>query len=439
MVINYDNVVDQSPTGYGTNGWWTDEDANLWRARYAELGPQVVRLPALQMILEPVNDDGNPETIDWAGFHFDVPYTLRSAGTEKHVTYHRWFETLRDLDITLLIHTPYLAGWLSANTTREPFASFPPQDVAEYGEFIRALLIYLVDEVNYAPERIILEPVNEADLRCGTDPAVPCFWENWQMEDLAAVVQTAHDQAAAVDSAIRIAGLATCCNTDLLPRFMAEYEGNKYLDVITYHRYRQGFDFESAIARGIELQAHGKPVYLDEFGSTKYWSNGVEGALWHSVVMPQIWAAGISPVQFPISEWPATYQDYGQLGLFHDWTGDWETKPAYWVYASFYHHLSGTEILSATAPAGTFVLAGRRAETGTLAVWLTNIARTTKDTITFQIAHWPASGATVTVCNNLIGLKPVDTISVAAKDGQLAFDYAVPAHSSLSFLLQVVP
>ena len=439
VIIDFEAVVGLSPTGYGTNGWWNDEDAELWRARYAELGPQVVRLPALQMILEPLNDNDDPGAINWAGFRFGDPFPLPIGGEGRRVTYRLWFETLRDLDITLLLHTPYLSGWLSANGNRDPFSSFPPTDVAEYGEFVRALLTYLVDEVGYPPQRIILEPVNEADLRCGADPAVPCFWQDWEMDDLFAVVRTAHEQAAAVDPAIRIAGLATCCDTNLLPRFMVEYKGDEYLDVITYHRYGRGFDFGSAIARGVELQAYGKPVYLDEFGSTKYWSNGLEGALWHSAVMPQIWAAGINPVQFSISEWPGMHQGYNQLGLFADWTGDWARKPAYWVYVNFYAHLNGAELVRATSSPDLFVLAGRHLETETLAVWLTNVTLARKEKLAFQIDHWPTNHAILTAYDNLSGPQSIDTISVAVKGGQLLFDYAVPEHSSFSLVLQAIP
>jgi len=433
--VDYQTVIGQSPTGYGTNGWWTDEDADLWHARYAELGPKVVRLPVLQMILEPANDNTDPQTVNWAAFRFERPFPW----FDRHITYRHWFETLRDLEVTLMIHTPYMAGWLSANGKRDPFSSFPPKDVTEYGEFVRAVLTYLVDEVGYPPERLILEPVNEADLRCGADPAVPCFWENWQMDDLVAVVRVAYDEAKAIDSAIRIAGLATCCDTGLLPRFVDEYGGDEYLDIITYHRYGRGFDFESAIARGRELQTYGKPVYLNEFGSKKYWGKGVEGALWHSAVMPQVWAAGINPVQFPISEWPGMHQGYDQLGLFADWTDDWAIKPSYWVYVNFYNHLSGTEIVSATAPAGMSIIAGRRIEPETLVVWVTNVTSEGEGETVLQIVNWPTSDATVTVYDNLVSSEPVDNIYLAQENGQIALAYAIPSRSSYCFLLRTGP
>jgi hypothetical protein len=425
-----------SPPAYGTNGWWTDEDADMWRARYAELSPQIVRLPLLHQFLEPVNDDDDPTHVRWDGFWFNRPISWFG----RTLTYRYWLETLRDLDVTLMLYVPYLAGWLSANGDQGLYSTYPPQSLAEYHEFVRAALTFAVNEAGYPPERIILEPVNEPDLRCGQDPEVPCFWRDWAMDDLVAVMAEACRAADEVDERIRVVGLSECCGVELTRVFLEEYGGGECLEGLTYHRYVYGEDFGDGLARGGKLQAYGKPVYLNEFGSTKYWSNGIEGALWHSATVPQLWEAGINIVQFPISEWPGT-RSYSHLGLFADWTGDWATKPAYWVYVNFYTHFGGTEIVSVTASPDTFVSAGRRAETGALAVWLTSATSAKGKPITFQIINWPANRAAVTVYDNLVGSDPVAAFDVAAQDwdGQLTFDYVVPAHSSFSFLLRMAP
>jgi len=85
----------------------------LWQARYSELRPQIVRLLLLQAILEPINDDGDPTHINWSGFNFDQAAPVPVG--ERPVTHRLWFETLRDLDITVMLYIPHLAGWLSAN------------------------------------------------------------------------------------------------------------------------------------------------------------------------------------------------------------------------------------------------------------------------------------------------------------------------------------
>ena len=44
LVADFDVVVSAAPPAYGTNVWWTDEDADLWTARWAVLRPSRVRL-----------------------------------------------------------------------------------------------------------------------------------------------------------------------------------------------------------------------------------------------------------------------------------------------------------------------------------------------------------------------------------------------------------
>lgn len=435
VTVDYDQVIGFSPAEFGTNVWWTDEDADLWTARYQELHPNLVRLPVLHEFVEPVNDNPNPHEINWDGFLFDESIQW----WDRSVTYRRWFEALREADVTVMLTIPYLAGWLSANGDEGIESTFPPADWDEYDEFVKAILVYLTEVVSFPPHRIILEPMSEPDLGCGQDPAVHCLWQHWDFDDLVKVVQIADRAAADIDPHIRVIGLTECCSTELTQKLMDEYDGQKYLDGLSYHRYVYSFDFGDGIARGKRLEKYGLPVYLNEFGNTKYWSNGVEGALWHSAILPQVWAAGTNPVQFPISEWPGMHQGYNQLGLFADWTGDWAVKPAYWVYTNFYNHLGGTELLSNTAPSGMVVLAGRRTDSEMLIVWLTNITLANEEKIIFQIANWPADSAIVTVCDNLIGPEPVAAIRVAAKDDRLTFDYAVPVHSSFSFVLQTIP
>ena len=68
ILIDYGNVTSQSPPFYGVNGWWTDQDAQLWIDRYKELNVNIVRLPILQFILEPQNDNDNPDNINWENF-----------------------------------------------------------------------------------------------------------------------------------------------------------------------------------------------------------------------------------------------------------------------------------------------------------------------------------------------------------------------------------
>ena len=432
--IDYQNVTGQSPLEYGTNGWWTDQDADLWRARYAQLGGTLVRIPALQGMLEPQNDDDDPQHINWQGFMFDQP--LPWFG--RTVTFRRQLAALNDEQMTIMLYVPYLSGWLSANGDKKLFSTYPPNDLAEYREYLRALLTFVVDEAGYPPERVILEPVNEPDLGCGRDRNVSCFWENWQLEDLAAVMRAADDVAAAVDPAIRIVGVAECCGTELAERLVAEYDGQSWLDGFSYHRYIHNFDFSDGLARGARLAAYGKLVYLNEYGNTRYWSNGPQGALWHALILPQIWRAGINPVQFPISEFPGSHEGYEQLGLFKDWENDWQLKPAYWVYSNFYRHFGGSELLSTTETPSLFILAGRKelaADGPMLAIWLVNKDREAPTSLRFEAAGFPADAARVQVYDNLQGDQPVSALDAAGSP--LSFELTLPPASS--YLLVVRP
>ena len=121
---------------------------------------------------------------------------------------------------------------------------------------------------------------------------------------------------------MRVARLAAFCDAELNSRFMRECQGNRYLDMLTYRYYETSCHFKTAIAQGQTLKAFVKPVYLDEYGHKTYWSNGTQGALWHSFTLSQLWDSGINPVQFCISEFPGVQTGYNELGLFKDWNSD---------------------------------------------------------------------------------------------------------------------
>jgi hypothetical protein len=432
VIVDYAEILDPGPQEYGSNGWWTDEDANLWRARYAELAPRVVRIPLMQSFVEPVNDNSDPAQVNWAGFHLDEP--LLWFG--RTITYRRCFEALRDADVTLMIHLPYLAGWLSANGDAGPYSTYPPADLAEYWEYVQATLTYLVDTLDYPPQRIILEPVNEPDLACGQDPAVSCFWANWEMADLVAVVQAAHDAAQAVDPAIRVVGLSECCGTELTQALLEDYGGDDLLDGLTYHCYVHSFEFSAGLDRGRPLLAYGKPVYINEYGNTEYWSDSEEGALWHSYVLPLLWQEGVNLIQFSMAEFPGMHQGYDRLGLFHDRSAGWQPKPAYWVYVNFYNHLGGTDLIAVSAPEGLIVLAGRHETSegqAELALWVVNLTKTAWDGLHFEVWSFPQSQVELKVVNNLLGKEPVESHWVQGE--VLTFDYDIPARSSLCFVI----
>lgn len=411
VVVDVAHPLADGPIPYGVNGWWTDQDAEMWRARYAELAPRIVRLPVMHGALEPVNDDDDPGHVRWAGFGFDQPIPWFG----RTITYRRWFETLRDLDVTIMLHVPHLAGWLSANGDQGLNSTYPPRSMEEYSEFLSATLTYLVEELDYPPERIILEPVNEPDLRCGQDPAVPCFWDRWTMEELVDVIHTARAAADAVDPAIRLVGLSTCCDPALVEELMRDHRGHTLLDGLTYHRYEPGFDQGRAVAVGQRLADWGLPVYINEYGSPRFWSNGEEGALWHALALAQFWPAGIAPVEFSMSEIPGMHEGYNELGLLSDWEAGWVPKPAYAVYVSFFHHLGPTTPISVTAQQPLVVAAGRRDEDG-VALWVINASQEDRPAAVFQVLGTASGEAEFRVTDHEV-LAPDGAVDVLAVSG----------------------
>ena len=442
FVVDFDTVVAQSPPTYGTNLWWTDEEAALWASRWAELGPSLVRVPISQAMVEPVNDNGDPNVINWDNFLFDVPIDISTIG--RTVTFRTWLLALRDQPtLSIMVYFPYLAPWLSDNSPLSglPFgvAPHPPNDLAEYREFVEAVLRYMVETLDFPPERIVVEAMNEPDLRCGADPVVACFWENWTMDDIAGVVQVTYEAIQSVDSDIALVGLAECCGTGIVRDLLDNYPEGAYLDGLSYHYYSpSGYDLDAALSRASALSTYGRPIYLDEYGSRQYQSEGAGGALWHSWVLGTLWNAGIAPLQHPISEWPMAGEPYNSMGLFKDWRGDWARKPAYWVYANFFAHLGSTELISYTAPLQLDAVVGRRVTDGSEAqvvFWLTNRTGFRLSQQQFTVYNFPADQATLYVYDNLVGQEPV--LSETVTGTPLVFTANLPAHSSRTFVLSV--
>jgi hypothetical protein len=443
-------VVADGPSQWGTNVWWTDQDADLWTERWAELGPSQVRMSVSHAIVEPENDNADPDLIEWSGFRFETPITVLGVTTYTF-TYRAWFEALRDQpDLDVLIHFSYLAPWLTDNDPHPELlfnaAPYPPNDLDEYREFVEAVVRYLVEMVDFPPERLTIEAMNEPDLECGADPVTPCFWR-WSeggplqhMDDIAGVVRVTHEAIQAVDTRVALVGLAECCGTDVVRELLDHHPEGAYLDGLSYHYYSpSGYDLDEALDRASELAPYGRPVYLDEYGSREYQSEGVEGGLWHSWALVTLWEAGIAPLQYPISEWPLLGEPYNSMGLFEDWRGDWERKPAYWVYANFFGHVAGGEVISATAPPGVDVLATRRATPGgaRVALWVVNRIDTTLADQSFAIYNFPEQRALLRAYDNLVGPTAASVATISG--APLVFTATLPARSSQTFVVSRAP
>lgn len=439
-------VVADGPSQWGTNVWWTDQDASLWTERWAELGPSQVRIVVSHAAVESENDNPDPDLINWSGFQFETPITMSDV-TTRTFTYRAWFEALRDQPgLDVLIHFSYLAPWLTDNDPHPGLlfsaAPYPPNDLDEYQEFVEAVVRYLVEVVDLPPERLTIEAVNEPDLGCSVDPVTPCFWA-WSeggplqhMDDIAGVVRVTHEAIQAVDARVALVGLAECCGTDVVRELLDHYPEGAHLGGLSYHYYSpSGYHLDEALGRASALASYGRPIYLDEYGSREYQSEGVGGGLWHSWALVTLCEADIAPLQYPISEWPLLGEPYNSMGLFEDWRGDWERKPAYWVYANFFGHVAGGEVISATAPPGVDVLATRRVTPGEarVALWVVNRAETALTDQSFSIYNFPGQRALLSVYDNLAG--PTATFVAAIGGVPLVFTATLLAQSSQTFVV----
>ncbi len=424
--VNISNKVSPGPEYYGTNGWWTDQDADLFRSRYEELGAKVVRLPIIQGILEPSNDNNDPHGIEWSNFYFDRPYPF----FDKTVTYQKWFKCLKDLNIKIMIYFPYISGWLSENGDRDLVSTYPPNNYDEYGEFLFVVLQYLVGTLNYPAQDIILEPINEPDLRCGQDKLVSCFWENWQEDDIGKIFEAAFDARNRVSKEISIIGLSECCSVNLIKAFLDDPNNEQYLDGLSYHRYVT-YPFENAIDRGNMLKKYKKPVFINEYGNRRFWSNGIEGAIWHSYALSLLWENNINPIQFPISEFRGNGHDYRELGLFKDWTEKWEIKPAFWVYRNYYKYMANSTILGVETELSLKVSAVKPNDVDNqIIIWVTNLTEKSCNDSRFIIENFFVENAKVVVYNNLIAKSHIETFAIHNSN---QFIYDIPGKSSFCF------
>lgn len=441
VAVDFGAGIGSGPPRWGTNVWWTDQDAEVWTSRWDEMGLTLARVPVPHALIEPVNDNGDPQVVDPAGFLLDTPIVVSPTLT-RTMTYRQWFEALRDRpSVEAMLFFSYLSPWLTDNPPHTDFsfpaAPYPPNDLDEYREFVQELLRYLVEDIGFPPERILVEAMNEPDLRCGQDPEVPCFWQDWTMQDVADVVEVTCEAARAVDDRIRVVGLAECCGTNVVRTLLNQYPEGECLDGLTYHYYSpSGYDLDAALDRAAQIAPYGLPVYLDEYGSFEYLSEGQAGGLWHGWALPVLWEAGIIPAQYPISEFPGHPEPYNRMGLFLDWTGGWERKPAYWVYTHFFGHVAGREMVSATASVPLDVLAVRRltADEVEVALWVVNRGSLSQPDRRFVVRNFPSQVATMQVFDGLAGPGPVATATVTG--APLVFTATVPAESVRLFVLR---
>ena len=325
ITVDFADVVGHGPQYYGSNIFWTEEDINLIKDRMDKSNMNIMRLYIFPYYLENPNDNSDPNSINWDGFNFDteIPWL------EKTVKYSTMFEALKELNMYIMVDIPYLSPWLSANdhVSDDMYSTYPPNNYDEYEELVYAVLYYMVNTIGISPDKIILEPFNEPDLGCGQDPSVHCFWKNHSMDQTANTFLAAYNAAKNVSPNIRVMGMAEWNNGQYVRNFINNYNGLNYLDGITYHKYSNNYDISSLISMGTGfIDDYGLPVFVNEYGSRTWGSDGTNGALWNSYTLTNLLKNSIQPLQFPFFEYPGIGEPYESMGLFYNWNNNWQIK-----------------------------------------------------------------------------------------------------------------
>ena len=135
--VNFGEVVGHSPTFYGVENSWIDQNRDLYLERYRRLHANVVRVQVSQEIFEPVNDNNDPEV--WSG-NFSAITVPVDSQRGKTLTYKDMFTSLRSEfpDMHFQINVWLAARWNASNENGYLGfgGAFPPINDAEHQEFM---------------------------------------------------------------------------------------------------------------------------------------------------------------------------------------------------------------------------------------------------------------------------------------------------------------
>jgi hypothetical protein len=425
-VIDFAAPAQPKPGLWGSNLWWTDQDAALWQSRWSELSLNTVRVFVPQVVVEPVNDNDEPAVINPAGFLFDTPIA-DPALDGRTLTLRKELQAVKASGATVILYVPYLAPWLSRAPNYTSYTSpMPPADLAEYRELVTAILRLAVKDIGIPAGRVMWEATNEPDLQCGQDADAPCFWVDHRAQDIADVVRVTHEAIVSIDPRIRLVGLAECCGTGNVRELMTRPEG-ALVDALSYHYYsRDGYDAGIPLGRMNELRGYGKPLLLDEYGTYDYAGDSYDNAMWHSWLLGVLWRNNIAPVQYPVSEYAPLPETYSDMGLFEDWRAGWKQKPVYWVYRNFYNNVASKQLIYAASIGQMDGLAVRGSRY--LVFWITN--RGDAMTLPLSVIHLPVSGNL-----RLLVTDNIRKTATARMINPTGFSVTVPSRSSMTYTL----
>lgn len=436
--VDFATVLGQSPTYYGVENTWIDQDRELYIDRYRRLHGNVVRAQITQAIFEPVNDDDDPQ--NWSGDFSALTIPIDSQ-RGKTFTYGDMFTTLQSEfpDMHFQINVWLAARWNASNENGYLGfgGAFPPIDSAEHSEFIRELARWLVEECGIAPERLSFTFVNEPNL-------TPFFVGT--VDDLVRMAESTRAALDEISPAIRMGGLDEVHGTSWSDQFAQKVSAG-CCDMWTFHVYESGLDaMWQALDQRIRNLSNYGPVWVTEFADLENGSpdslmdfSTRQAALEFAVLLGRLWSSNIEGViHFRMSD---TYSDqfngWAGHGLFADARGSksngnaYEPYPVFWVFANMYTQLGGGAIVQTMAPDILDVVAVRRddADGAHFAIWVTNTSE--QDiSVTFAMESLPEGTLRGEIFNNLVGDTPFATQRF---DGD-EFEMTIPGRSSYTYV-----
>ena len=300
----------------------TEEDWELIMSRIKKLGIQSFRVMAVPSYFEPVNDNDDPDTINWDNLTLDSPQ-MKSM--------KKILDAAQENDIRVNITFFCVdVGWLAPSG--QSYWGQTPTNLAEFAENMSILMQYLINDMKYTCIKDFT-PVNET---MNFNPPFPFDYYKQACEEIDArfTKDGIRDKLNLVlgDDKKSTNWFESCAEnlkdiSDALNVHTYDYEGYTYRNI-------------SAYAKKIYSQADGLPVLVDEFGGTNIdayhqaTTDTYERGIFYSTIMSAFMNNGFAGMK----HWQFFDQFYYDgpredalmsIGLFKDVEEGWEVRPFY--------------------------------------------------------------------------------------------------------------
>lgn len=259
------HFMPESVGGGFNEHWWEVE-----KRRLAKMQPDLVRVWYQIDWMEPANDNGDPQTIDWQAMQTE---------SIKMQAMYRVLDELKEQNIDVMLvagwkMTPEVQSWLGFGGLPKPETS-APTDLEEWAEWVSASVQQLIVNKGYTNIKYLMsynEP-NLGDFETPSSIDQMAYYESMYRAIHARLVR---------DGLRDLVQLAGPDESSGLPWMQhAARNMNDILDLYDGHAYGYNYDTlaDWAAARLQEVEPTGKPLMITEFaapGDKTTYQNGVE-------------------------------------------------------------------------------------------------------------------------------------------------------------------